>query len=91
MTDRSEVYKAIDSERDYQEVRWGPDKTDTGHKHSILEWLVYMQDYIAEALHIESRMATRDADKLALENIRKVVALGVVAMEQHGAPLRKMK
>jgi len=89
MTERSEVYAAIDSERDYQNVRWGPDKTDTGHLHSITEWLVYMRDYIEEALHAESRMATRDADKVALEIIRKVSALGVVAMEQHGAPLRK--
>jgi hypothetical protein len=80
MTSRREVYKAIDTERDYQEVRWD------GHTHTVTEWMVYMRDYIEEGLHHVSRSAN---ELQALEEVRKVTALGVACMEQLGAPKRK--
>lgn len=91
MPTREEVYKAIDSERTYQEVRWSPAVTNTGHKHSILEWLAYIRDYAEEAMHIESRKATPEADKECIHILRKIGALAVVAMEQHGAPHRVLE
>jgi hypothetical protein len=79
MPTRPEVYKAIDTERDYQERRWD------GHQHTITEWMVYMRDYLEEGLHHVSRSSN---ELQALEEVRKVAALGVACMEQLGAPER---
>jgi len=81
---RAQVYAALDSERDYQQLRW-PE-----HFHSITEYLTYMRDYIEEALHIESRQDFKTADPMALEIVRKVATLGVACMQEHGAPLRQI-
>jgi hypothetical protein len=79
---RQEVYAALDSEREYQARRWGE------HAHSVTEFLVYMRDYVEEALHTVTREADPMAAAVALDNVRKVAALGVACMEQHGAPMR---
>jgi hypothetical protein len=85
MTKRSIVYEAIDGERDYQDERWGG--SGTHGVHSVTEFLTYIQDYTNEALHIESR--EEDANQKALHIVRKIAALGVACMEQHGAPNRQ--
>jgi hypothetical protein len=79
--ERNDVYKVIDSERTYQDDRW------PGHKHSPVEYLVYMRDYIEEALHRESRedSVTWTA---TMDSFRKVAALAVACMEEHGAQRR---
>lgn len=91
-TPRSDVYKAIDSEREYQNSRWSRTPADVaaGHNpHSLVEWFTYMKSYTNEALEILSRNGDpEEASQMALPFARKVAALGVVAMEQHGAPLR---
>lgn len=79
--DRTEVYKAIDSERDYQDRRW------PGHTHSIPDYILFIEDYLAEARHMVSRSNNEAA---ALDTIRKVAALAVICMEEHGAPVRKL-
>jgi len=89
MPDRKEVYAAIDSERAYQDRRWNTGTTTTGGQHSVTEFLVFMRDYIEEALHTVSRNAEPGASEKALENVRKVTAMGVACMEQHAAPHRK--
>lgn len=89
MVDRAEVYAAIDGEREYQAVRWSEDITCTGGRHSVTEFLVYMRDYAEEALHNVSREADPGASEKALHWVRKVAALGVACMEQHGAPRRE--
>ena len=87
MTKRSLVYEALDGERDYQDEKWGP--TPSHGIHTATEFLVFMRDYIEEALHIESRESLVTADPKALDIIRKVTALGVACMEQNGVQLRK--
>lgn len=88
MPTRQEVYAAIDSERAYQQQRWNEKTTTSKGFHSFSEWFAYMEDYIAEAKHILARTAKQDAE-LPVQNImRKVVAMGVAAMEDHGAPPR---
>lgn len=87
MTKRSLVYAALDGERDYQDEKWGP--TGTHGIHSVTEFLVYIQDYTNEALHVESREEDEAANVKALDIMRKITALGVACMEQHGAPSRK--
>lgn len=80
---RSQAYAAINSERDYQGRKWGDPE------HSVTEFLVYMRDYIEEALHVVSRQSDPDASLAALHSVRKVAALGVACMEQCGAPHRR--
>lgn len=76
---RQYVYQSIDSERDYQD-------TKHHHDHSILEFAVFMRTYLEELFSEATHASVRDR---ALETMRKVVALGVACMEQHGAPHRK--
>jgi len=86
MTSRADVYAAIDSERDYQEMRV---KRDQGAGfHSTEEFLLYMDYYLTETKKIASTTWGPEAKPAILEFIRKVTALGVAAMEQHGAPQR---
>lgn len=82
---REEVYKAIDGERDYQAKRWNENTTTTAGVHSVTEYLVYMQDYVNEALHTVSRTGDPLGSTAGLDIIRKVTALGVACMEQNGA------
>lgn len=89
MTDRADVYEALDSERAYQNQRWNPRTTASGGVHELEAWVTYMEDYLAEAKHILSREDYATAYAKALPILRKVTALGVAAMEQHGAPRRE--
>lgn len=82
---RSEVYEAIDTEREYQDKKWG---TDENHYHSLAEWLVYIENYVNEAKHIATRLPEPLSSQKVLDIMRKVTAMGVCAMEQHGAPKR---
>jgi hypothetical protein len=99
--ERERAYSAIDSERTYQDKRWGrvrekigDDKMLTGSStlgqgvgnRSLDEFVLYMEGYLRDLVHLASH--TNDpAPKL--EFVRKVTALGVACMEQHGAPMRK--
>lgn len=96
MINRQEVYEAIDSERNYQDDRWGPylsAERDPLPEHgmpagwrSLDEFVMYMQGYMNDLVHA----ASHSADKIeALNIVRKVTALGVRCMEQHGAPRRE--
>lgn len=89
MASRAEVYAALDSERAYQQTRWNEHTTVTGGHHSLSEWIAYMEDYLAEAKHILAREAEQNAVLKVVPIMRKVTALGVVAMEEHGAPPRE--
>lgn len=80
---REEVYKAIDSERDYQDSKW-----NASTYHSLYEWLVYLQDYLTEGIHQASRLPDKQRFPLVLDTVRKIGAMCVSAMEQHGAPYR---
>jgi len=89
---RDEVYAAIDSERDYQNSRGNAAGTPDGEvrPHSTEEFVLYMEDYMHELRNQLSRIWTKDrsAPPVALDTLRKVVAMGVAAMEQHGAQQR---
>lgn len=84
MTKRTEVYQAIDGERAYQ-MKWeNPEITDSGGRHSNLEFLVYIRDYVEEALHFGSREPDPKFTTFSQNNLRKIAALAVAAMEQNG-------
>lgn len=84
MATRQAVYGAIDEERGYQNFKWNPQTTTSDGKHSLEEWFVYIEDYVNEAKHILSRLPKQEADVQALHIMRKVAAMAVCAMEQHG-------
>lgn len=86
---RTEVYRVIDGERDFQDSRWNEYTTTSDNKHSLEEWCLYIEDYLDEAKHILAREARQDADPQVLHIIRKVAAMAVYAMEEHGAVPRK--
>ena len=86
MATRKEVYEAIDSERDYQDSLWRP--VQSRGDHSVTEFLLYIEDYVAEARKILARTASPLAEEQALPVLRKIAALAVSCMEQHDAPMR---
>lgn len=87
-TSRTDVYSAIDSERQYQDER-GVEHSGAPHEHELESYLLYMEDYLTEARSQCAREWGKGAKEKALHTLRKVVALGVAAMEEHGAPLRR--
>jgi hypothetical protein len=90
MPTREEVYKAIDSERAYQDSRWNEHTTTTKGQHTVSEWLLYMQDYLTQGINQASRNPDPQATEMCLNTIRKITAMGVCCMEQLGAPRREM-
>lgn len=91
ISDRSQVYAALDSERSYQikkaqSVRPGAQELPK----SLEAYVVYMEDYMRELKTQISRTWTPDGTApYALHTLRKVTALGVAAMEHCGAPTRE--
>lgn len=85
--ERREVYKCIDTERDYQDLRWFPrrelNETPDESKPPA-EWINYIEFHLSKAK--EGVYFLHDQDALA--EIRKVVALGVRCLEIHGCPER---
>jgi hypothetical protein len=85
---RQEVYEALDGEREYQKKWENPELTDSGGVHTLTEFLVYIQDYTNEALHVASREPDPKSEEFIRHSMRKIGALAVAAMEQNGVRLR---
>jgi hypothetical protein len=79
---------AILSEREYQDRLWGP--TGSEGKHSTIEFLVFMKDYIDEALHTASRHADGQVRDELADSMRKITSMGIACMEQNGIRPRNM-
>lgn len=89
---RNEVYKAIDSERAYQDGQWPQGEWDgTGQQPSnpltIGEFLLLAEEYCQRARDAWSKEKKPEGN--TLEIIRKIAGIVVNCMEQHGAPQRK--
>lgn len=80
--DRTKVFDAIDSERDYQDRKWG---TPAEHPHEVGGYLTLMDVHLRRA---QEAWAGANSDAAALESLRKVLAIGVACAEQHGIPGR---
>ena len=83
---RTEVYKVIDTERDYQDKL--QDKNDWEHQGhpSVTEELVMMQEYLNRA---RTAWVNNKGDIKALDMLRKVVGIGVRCFENHTVSPRK--
>lgn len=79
---RAQVYGLINGERTYQDTKWAK----PAHCHSATEYLVYIRHHTNKGL---DRVSVEDGEQGALEQLRKIAALAVAAMEEHGAPKRR--
>lgn len=85
--ERYDVYKCIDTERDYQDLRWSPrrEKNDTPDESKPpAEWINYIEHHLVLA----KQQVYFLNDELALTEIRKIAALAVRCIEIHGCPER---
>jgi len=80
-----DVLSAIYDERVFQNRKWG---TVTDHPHEVGGWLTIMRKILTDA---DAAWSGNKGDIGALDEIRKVVAVGIACMEQHGSgSLRRM-
>lgn len=88
MATRQDVFKAIDSEREYQDSCWKDDRDGSPNPLSIGEFILLIEDYAARARANFTR--EKKPEMQALCEIRKIAGIAVNCMEQHGAPLRPL-
>ncbi len=85
MATREEVYKAIDSERNYQNSL-GPDKREPREEHhSVGDFITMLSSYVSK---LQSAWTDNPGDTEALKVMRKCAGITVRCMEEHGAPPR---
>lgn len=89
MTPRDEVYKAIDTERKYQDSVWHrKEGEDDPNPLSIGEFILLLNAYSDQAR--DQWLKEPKPEINALNTIRKIAGIAVNCMEQHGAPQRKL-
>jgi hypothetical protein len=85
---RDDVFAAINSERDYQDQKWG-DTLSGGRpgdgSRTVDEFSLYIIGYANDLLVHASHFGN---EKEKLDIIRKIGGLSTACMEQHGAPHR---
>lgn len=86
MTSREDVYKAIDTERDYQNQIWSESGANDDGKLTIGEQILLIEEYASKARASWSQ--EKHPEIGALNIIRKIAGIAVHCMEDHGAPLR---
>jgi hypothetical protein len=79
---RSDVLQSIESERDYQIKKWGKARQ---HRPDFAGWILLMDTQMGR---IKEAWRGADSDRPALEELRKLLAIGFVAAEDHGIPQR---
>jgi len=87
--ERHDVYKRIDGERKYQDIRWNTNLNEDqipDEDKSVAEWLNYIEYHLDKAKN-ENYHLNKEG---ALDELRKVAALAVRAMEIHGCPERQI-
>ena len=88
-TTREQVYKAVDSERDFQDFHWqNPDGSGTPNPLTVGENLLLIEEYAARARSEWSKEGRPEMRTLNM--IRKIAGIAVRCLEEHGAPFRGM-
>lgn len=82
---QEDVLAAVVGERSYQDQKWG---TIQQHPHEVGGYITLMRKLLSDA---EAAWAGSRGDDDALDELRKVVAVGVACFEQHGVPSRVRK
>jgi len=86
--ERSEVYKRLDAERDYQDQKWTLSNIENGipdEEKPLDEWLSFIQFHVNKARKLAHHLNTKDG----LHELRKLTTLGIVALEMMGCPERE--
>ena len=78
---RSDVYLAIDKEREYQDKKWG----DLDKRNSLGDFLVYLRHRLENATY-SYHGPGNEGD--CLKYIQQVAAVAVATLEKFGAPGR---
>lgn len=85
---REEVYKAVDTERDYQAQVISMDKSICGTiPKSVGDYLTMLTAYINRT---NETWVSTPGSAASLHMVRKIAAVAVKCMEQHGAPFRNL-
>jgi len=87
---RESVYVAVDSEREYQDHMWRENAglVEGQPVRTVAEELLMIEEYVARARKAWTD-CPRDDEALTLTPMfRKIAAIAVRAMENHGAPGR---
>jgi hypothetical protein len=87
--ERREVYNAIDGERNYQDMRWNTNLREgdvPDEDKPVAEWLNYIEYHLGKAKEQNYHLNKNGA----LDELRKVAALTVRALEIHGCPKRQI-
>ena len=83
MTQQDDVFSVVHDERVFQDRKWG---TIADHPHEVGSYLTIIRTLLTDA---EREYTTGRGDAGALDELRKIVAVGVACMEQHGPVPRK--
>lgn len=86
---REQVYEMIDKERDYQDEKWGGKEHDKNN--SVGDFIIYMDVYLKKA---KEQYTSATIINGPVNELRKVIALGVACFEQLDdelVPQREMK
>jgi hypothetical protein len=83
MPSRKEVYSTIDGERDYQDNL--PSHRTDGSDHTVGDYLVMLDSYLGKA---KDAWTFNPGTVASLKQIRKIAAIAVRCMEEHGAEPR---
>jgi len=87
ITSRSDAYKAIDSERDFQDSFVLPER-QYYQTHTLGEFILMLNQYAAQAQEKWTHHSDKEDVPPSLHEVRKIAAIAVRCMEQHGAPKR---
>lgn len=87
--DRNSVYAALNGERDYQDAMQGSSARDDIEDNRDLGSLITLIDVYVGKVKTGFAGAHPQGKFDALDQLRKVTALGVLAMEKHGTIFRK--
>lgn len=82
---QEDVLAAVIGERSYRDRKWGSVKE---HPHEVGGYITLMRKLLSDA---EAAWCGNRSDAKALDELRKVVAVGVACFEQHGVPSRMKK
>lgn len=86
--ERREIYKCLDGERDYQDLKWSERNDLNGipdTKKQVSEWLNYIEFHLEKAKYKNYILDKNET----LAELRKVAALAVRCFEIHGCPARQ--
>jgi len=81
---REQVYKAIDSEREYQDSMDGVSEAP-----SVASELILLEEYVGRARNTFTETFGDPEEQPTMNVIRKIAGIATRAMENHGAPNRE--